>query len=47
MRVADIMQAFPTFILALAVAALIGRSPFDLICVLAVVYAPSLPPGQG
>jgi peptide/nickel transport system permease protein len=41
MRVADILQAFPTFILALAVAALIGRSPFDLICVLAVVYAPS------
>jgi peptide/nickel transport system permease protein len=41
MRVADIMQAFPTFILALAVAALIGRSPFDLVCVLAVVYAPS------
>jgi peptide/nickel transport system permease protein len=41
MRVADILQAFPTFILALAVAALIGRSPLDLICVLAVVYAPS------
>jgi peptide/nickel transport system permease protein len=41
MRLADILQAFPTFILALAVAALIGRSPFDLVVVLAVVYAPS------
>lgn len=41
MRVADIMQAFPTFILALAVAALIGQSTFNLVVVLAVVYTPA------
>ena len=41
MRVADIMQAFPTFILALAVAALIGQSTVNLVIVLAVVYAPA------
>lgn len=41
MRVADIMQAFPTFILALAVAALLGPSTLNLIIVLAIVYIPS------
>lgn len=41
MRVADIMQAFPTFILALAVAALVGQSKVNLVVVLAVVFAPS------
>jgi peptide/nickel transport system permease protein len=41
MRVADIMQAFPTFILALAVAALVGQSSLNLIVVLAVVYTPA------
>lgn len=41
MRVADIMQAFPTFILALAVAALLGPSTRNLIIVLAIVYIPS------
>ncbi len=41
MRLADILQAFPAFILALAVAALLGRSTPDLIIVLAVVYAPA------
>jgi peptide/nickel transport system permease protein len=41
MRVADIMQAFPTFILALAVAALVGQSALNLIVVLAVVYTPA------
>jgi peptide/nickel transport system permease protein len=41
MRVADIMQAFPTFILALAVAALVGQSTFNLVVVLAVVYTPA------
>lgn len=41
MRVADIMQAFPTFILALAVAALVGQSTFNLVLVLAVVYTPA------
>jgi peptide/nickel transport system permease protein len=41
MRVADILQAFPTFILALAVAALVGQSSLNLIVVLAVVYTPA------
>jgi peptide/nickel transport system permease protein len=41
MRIADVMQAFPTFILALAVAALVGQSSVNLIVVLAVVYAPA------
>jgi peptide/nickel transport system permease protein len=41
MRVADIMQAFPTFILALAVAALVGQSTLNLVVVLAVVYTPA------
>lgn len=41
MRVADIMQAFPTFILALAVAALLGPSTLNLTIVLAIVYIPS------
>ncbi len=41
MRVADVMQAFPTFILALAVAALVGQSAVNLIVVLAVVYTPA------
>lgn len=41
MRLTDILQAFPAFILALAVAALVGRSAVDLVLVLAVVYSPA------
>lgn len=41
MRVIDILQAFPTFILALAVAALLGQSTRNLVIVLAVVNAPA------
>lgn len=41
MRVIDILQAFPTFILALAVAALLGQSTQNLVIVLAVVNAPA------
>lgn len=41
MRLVDIMQAFPTFILALAVAALLGQSSANLVVVLALVNAPA------
>jgi peptide/nickel transport system permease protein len=41
MRVVDVFQAFPTFILALAVAALLGGSSINLVITLAIVYAPS------
>lgn len=41
MRFVDIMQAFPTFILALAVAALLGQSSINLVVVLGVVNAPA------
>lgn len=41
MRVVDMLQAFPTFILALAVAALLGPGTGNLIIVLAVVNAPA------
>ncbi|MQA03325.1 MAG: ABC transporter permease subunit [Streptosporangiales bacterium] len=41
MRVVDMLQAFPTFILALAVAALLGPGIGNLIVVLAVVNAPA------
>jgi peptide/nickel transport system permease protein len=41
MRVIDILQAFPTFILALAVAALLGPSTQNLVVVLALVNAPA------
>ncbi|WP_283133963.1 ABC transporter permease [Rhizohabitans arisaemae] len=41
MRVLDIFQAFPTFILALAVAALLGGGVANLIAVVALVNAPA------
>lgn len=41
MRVMDVVQAFPSFVLALAVVTLVGRSTIDLIGVLAFVNAPS------
>jgi peptide/nickel transport system permease protein len=41
MRAMDIIQSFPAFVLALVVAALLGRGLFDLIVVLALVSAPS------
>lgn len=41
MRFFDILQAFPSFILALAVAALTGAGTVNLIIVLAVVNAPA------
>lgn len=41
MRVVDMLQAFPMFILALAVAALLGPGTGNLIVVLAVVNAPA------
>ncbi|WP_062356646.1 ABC transporter permease [Herbidospora yilanensis] len=41
MRVVDIFQAFPTFILALAVAALVGNGTGNLIAVIAAVNAPA------
>jgi peptide/nickel transport system permease protein len=41
MRVIDILQAFPTFILALAVSALLGQSTQNLVIVLAIVNAPA------
>jgi peptide/nickel transport system permease protein len=40
MRVVDMFQAFPAFILALAVAALVGPGTLNLIAVLALVNAP-------
>ncbi|HEY0700699.1 MAG TPA: ABC transporter permease, partial [Micromonospora sp.] len=41
MRVVDIFQAFPTFILALAVAALLGNGTVNLIVTIAAVNAPA------
>ncbi|MEU0156468.1 ABC transporter permease [Micromonospora fulviviridis] len=41
MRIVDIFQAFPTFILALAVAALLGNGTVNLIMVIAAVNAPA------
>ncbi|MER5456353.1 MULTISPECIES: ABC transporter permease [unclassified Micromonospora] len=41
MRVVDIFQAFPTFILALAVAALLGNGTVNLIITIAAVNAPA------
>lgn len=40
MRIVDMFQAFPAFILALAVAALVGPGTLNLIAVLALVNAP-------
>ena len=37
MRMVDVMQSFPAFVLALAVATLLGRGIFDLIAVIALV----------
>lgn len=41
MRVMDVVQAFPSFVLALAVVTLLGRSTVDIIGVIAFVNAPS------
>jgi peptide/nickel transport system permease protein len=41
MRVMDVFQSFPAFVLALAVATMLGTSTIDLIAVIAVVNAPS------
>ena len=41
MRIVDIFQAFPTFILALAVAALLGNGVVNLIITIAAVNAPA------
>jgi len=41
MRLTDIFQAFPTFILALAVAALLGSGPVNLTVAIALVNAPA------
>ncbi|GAA5077903.1 peptide/nickel transport system permease protein [Thermocatellispora tengchongensis] len=41
MRVVDVFQAFPTFILALAVAALFGGGTLNLVAVIALVNAPA------
>ncbi len=41
MRVLDVFQAFPTFILALAVAALLGGGTANLVAVIALVNAPA------
>lgn len=41
MRAMDVVQAFPAFVLALAVVTLLGRSTADLIGVIAFVNAPS------
>lgn len=41
MRIMDVLQAFPSFVLALAVVTLIGRSTADLIGVIALVNLPS------
>ncbi|MGW4425962.1 ABC transporter permease [Streptosporangium sp. NPDC004631] len=41
MRVLDVLQAFPTFILALAVAALLGGGTANLVAVIALVNAPA------
>jgi peptide/nickel transport system permease protein len=41
MRTMDVVQSFPTFVLALAVAALLGSGAVNLVAVLAFVNAPS------
>jgi peptide/nickel transport system permease protein len=41
MRMVDIIQSFPAFVLALVVAGVLGRSYVDLIAVLAFINAPS------
>ncbi|MBP2329001.1 peptide/nickel transport system permease protein [Kibdelosporangium banguiense] len=41
MRIVDILQAFPTFILALAVAALLGNGTANLVITIAAVNAPA------
>jgi peptide/nickel transport system permease protein len=41
MRVMDVFQSFPAFVLALAVATMLGTSTVDLIAVIALVNAPS------
>lgn len=41
MRILDIFQSFPTFILALSIAAILGPGVFNLIVVIAVVNAPA------
>jgi peptide/nickel transport system permease protein len=41
MRVVDIFQAFPTFVLALAVAALLGNGTVNLVITIAAVNAPA------
>jgi len=41
MRIVDIFQAFPTFILALAVAALLGNGTVNLVITIAAVNAPA------
>ncbi|MBM2618633.1 ABC transporter permease [Actinoplanes sp. LDG1-06] len=41
MRIVDIFQAFPTFILALAVSALLGGGFFNLVVTIAAVNAPA------
>lgn len=41
MRIMDVFQSFPAFVLALAVATMLGTSVGDLIAVIAVVNAPS------
>ena len=40
MRVMDVFQSFPAFVLALAVATMLGTSTIDLIAVIALVNAP-------
>jgi peptide/nickel transport system permease protein len=41
MRVVDVIQSFPAFVLALAVATLLGRGSVNLIAVIALVNTPS------
>jgi peptide/nickel transport system permease protein len=41
MRVIDVVQSFPAFVLALAVATLLGRGTGNLLAVIALVNAPS------
>jgi peptide/nickel transport system permease protein len=41
MRVMDVFQSFPAFVLALAVATMLGTSTIDLIAVIALVNTPS------
>ena len=41
MRLVDVVQSFPAFVLALAVATLLGRGTANLIAVIALVNAPS------